>query len=296
MNINSFTFGFEIEGVFSHTLIQDLKKKISVKTKGDGSVQSEDIFGKYNLNDSFLEDVEEINVGIFKKDSELFETLEMIKSKENHFWDSSCGLHFHIKPKRNVEQVKVRIIDMDFLKNIEQFSYANLCKHIKSRKKNKYCIPYKNILASLNDFKHEEKYRFVRVHPQYNTMEFRFFSACEHKCENIRTFLDYFVKELNKVKTVKKNTVELEENNQLIHYKNNHIVDTTKNFIALNINHKINVRVKKGESKIDADYYKDRYSTRLSEETEIDGEEIQDCSEVDCDECSSSDCECNCHA
>jgi hypothetical protein len=37
----------------------------------------------------------------------------------------------------------------------------------------------------------------MKNHEQ-GTIEFRFFSACEHRDKNIKMFLSYFIKELNK--------------------------------------------------------------------------------------------------
>ncbi len=194
MNCNSFSYGVEIEGVFSNTLIKNLKSKIEVKTKTDGSVQDDRIIAKYKLSsDDIVDNCQEINMGIFKKQSALMEVLTMVESQKLHFWDRSCGLHLHIKPKKDIGLIYDKIIDFAFLQNVENFAYENLCTHIKRRKSNTYCLPYKDLCKTVEDFQESEKYRFVRLHSNYKTMEFRFFTPCEHKCENIKTFLDYFI-------------------------------------------------------------------------------------------------------
>jgi len=69
-----------------------------------------------------------------------------------------------------------------------------------------------------------EKYKFMRNHKHYGTYEFRFFSPCEHKIENIEKFLNYFFTELDKEKSLKTTSVNLipsEEKNIQIDFKLN---------------------------------------------------------------------------
>ena len=51
----------------------------------------------------------------------------------------------------------------------------------------------------------------MRRHSYYKTWEFRCFAPCEHKVENVETFLDYFCKAIDKVKLKKEVTITLKD-------------------------------------------------------------------------------------
>lgn len=203
MNKDSFTYGFEIEGVFTKSLIKNLKKKWQCDEKTDGSVRTHAILSNVNTRHVLAERTQEINVGIFEKQDDLFTALKMVNGR-THFFNDSCGLHLHIRPKTNIEVIQRRVIDLEFIKKVEKFAHDNLCEHVKARRNNQYCSVHKGLKATRYDFQVREKYRFIRLHPHYNTFEMRFFSPCEHKVKNIKTFLDYFISELSKIDDTKK--------------------------------------------------------------------------------------------
>ena len=211
MKCDDFTYGFEVEGFFADSLIQALKGlRLDFKGGADGSVNDRIMDKVKPLQDDFIDDgIEEIKIGIFKRRRDMLKVLSMIQPKKNHFFDRTCGLHLHIKPKKDNGSVGKLIEDMDFLKKIQQFAYENLCSHIKSRKSNTFCLTYRNFNHTLRDLRQQQKYRFIRHHSNYGTYEMRFFSPCEHKVENVKKFLAYFMRELNKVQPKKEGGVTL---------------------------------------------------------------------------------------
>ena len=205
------TYGFEIEGVFGETLPRLLKKKkVTYTESGDGSVRQNNIVKKYGLKTkNILADGEaEIKAGVFDNLKQMETALALFENGKNYWADTSCGLHIHIKGKEGTDQFGALFWDLVFIRKLENFAYANLCQCVKDRKNNQYCQPYKTFEKFYQDYCDHEKYRFVRKHPQ-GTMEFRFFSPCEHKEENVKKFFAYMFAELENQKQIKTKTTSL---------------------------------------------------------------------------------------
>ncbi len=214
MNLDSFTYGWEIEGIFTKRLLSRLmtgKSDLVIKT--DGSVKYEKLLKEYRQrtggDDDIYKDKQEITLGVFKEFDGMVKALSLI-NESNHVWDQSCGMHLHIKPKRSLDLMQGRIIDYDFMDKLQKFADSNLCEHIKERNNNQYCKRYNNI-QELTWNMVQDKYRFIRLHNQYKTFEMRFLSPCEHKVDNVKKFMAYFVQELNPIKTIKTGTIVFED-------------------------------------------------------------------------------------
>jgi hypothetical protein len=191
----SLTYGFEIEGVFTDGAIKSADKLDCVVTKKrDGSVHESNIL--YNAKLNRWSEYTELNLGIFNNQKDLITALETFENKKNYFMDESCGLHLHIKPKKDVDSFRELFEDVDFVLNLEKFASNNLCSCVKDRESVHFCAWYRGFDDFMRDFKGQTKYRFVRNHPS-GTMEFRFFSPCIHKENNVSKFLTYMIHLLN---------------------------------------------------------------------------------------------------
>lgn len=207
---NLFTYGVEVEGLFTTKALKELGKKTRLDKKTDGSVHGDRIFDRIPLitQAEIAKGITEINTDIFTKQDKMLEAIALLKNGDNYFCDNSCGLHLHIKPKLDYGYLRDKIEDYRFIKKLEKFGFG-LCEHLKARRGNYYCETYKGIERTRVDLAYGEKYRFVRNHKEYGTYEFRFFAPCEHKVENIKKFLSYFFAELDKEKRAKKTSVNL---------------------------------------------------------------------------------------
>lgn len=209
---NSFTYGVELEGAFTKTLISKMMEgKHTLNAKTDSSVRWHRIISTckktipgFNIH-SIVSGKQEIDIGVFNNQDELFNVLRL--AKEGYFWDKSCGLHLHIKPKRNIDMLGSKIFDVDFLMRVQQFAYTGLCPHISVRRRNRYCRPYRNLENLIFREIRNDKYSFIYHNPDYKTFEMRFFAPCQHRVENIQKFMAYFIKELNTVTTLKSKTI-----------------------------------------------------------------------------------------
>lgn len=219
------TFGFELEGLFYSDVIGELERCIDdVVVKTDGSVRYQSIVSRYadsiKVNKVCWEDEDypntEIAVGVFNSADNLLNALSKLKNGENYFSDSSCGLHLHVGVVRNTE-LRARMKSYGFIKKLQEFAGKNLCTHVKNErlKGNTFCRTYDKIEGMASDFRCAEKYRFVRNHPQ-GTLEFRFLSACEHKQENVKKFIDEFMRLLAKRKTEVKTKIKLDTGDRTI--------------------------------------------------------------------------------
>ncbi len=196
---NSFTYGFEIEGLFSKSVINKLNGLCSVDRKTDGSVHGRDIASTNRID---LDDIEggsywsptELGLGVFSNIKSLLEVMGLFINKKTYFMDESCGLHLHIKAKE-LENREV-FWDLPLIKKLEEFAFTELCNCQKKRKDNRFCLNYGAFRCFYSDIVSKTKYRFVRNHPS-GTMEFRFFCPCEHKVENVEKFLNYTFELLN---------------------------------------------------------------------------------------------------
>jgi len=198
-----FTYGFEIEGVFSYRLLEWLKKdgvkrKYHCDEKSDGSV---DVAVPYDREDEFNHDdgLEELGIGIFRNLKDMLYVLRQFKNEDNYYWNSTCGVHVHVKPE--TPELKSKILDYKFIKHLQDWARDNLSEIVRQRivNRNQYCMTYGNLNTTFYDMRAQSKYRFVRNHPQ-GTLEFRFFSACDDKAKDVELFFRELFRELKKIK------------------------------------------------------------------------------------------------
>ena len=198
--IKNFSFGFEIEGVFSTKIFEKLEFDEDGEFKADGSVQGLE----ENVFDSQA-DWQEYASGVFTDWLELKKTLKIF-GKENFAWNQTCGLHFHLKAKgRKSKNDFLRFLagNFDVIKKLQDFAKNNLCGCLRERLANNYF--FRNYQAGREIIRSAEsgdKYRFLRFHPS-GTLEFRFLPPCEHKAENVRKMILYFLTLLNSKKNYK---------------------------------------------------------------------------------------------
>jgi hypothetical protein len=142
----------------------------------------------------------------------LLKELTMFKSgstKPNHIWNKTCGLHLHIgkKPtnKLSYKQVWNATANMDFLRALyDQASNWCACQRKRLLRDNDhYYQMFKNPIDLIETYQHQyplrswggnepnEKFRFLRFHENYKTLEFRFLSPCEHKVDNVEKLISF---------------------------------------------------------------------------------------------------------
>ncbi len=230
--LQSFTFGFEIEGYFHNNLKTDLPENsfLNGSWHEDGSVHISDIRWRANellrTRANSLDTTEEELRGrncsteysspVFEDFETFHQTLQAFKFNENYIANDSCGLHVHVKQKPDA------LFERSLLtsRHGQKFMYTaalTLAKKMKLQTqiarltgKAKYCMPYKyEDTRLLNaEWKNHEKYRFVRNHPQ-GTMEFRFFSPLGKKDEYVHAFFDKLEKFTREVRRTDCNEINL---------------------------------------------------------------------------------------
>ncbi|MAG45107.1 hypothetical protein CL633_04455 [bacterium] len=182
INKNSFTYGFELEGSFHENILDRLGIE---NPKEDGSV---------NIDHNYDWRGEEIDLGIFQTFNAMMEKLKMFTS-DVYRSNQTCGLHVHIKPKKH--KLTNFILDFTLIQKLQKYAESELCLCVQDRlQNNTYCRKYQDIINTHKEIKRYEKYRFFRNHP-IETLEFRFFSACSHKIDNVNKFLGFLVKAYN---------------------------------------------------------------------------------------------------
>jgi hypothetical protein len=218
------TYGFEIEGYINYRLYDQLKRLQSdglcFGAKCDGSVNfdRDELERLDDVQDSYSEYV----LGIFKSKDNLLQTLRLFKNGVNYLNNESTGLHLHVGMDGDTRAL---FNDWDFIGRLQKFFRLGdgVCDCIHERyRHNDYCEPYLkrqqvNELASYQDLKQflyewndRKKYRLMRNHPQ-GTLEFRIFSCCQHKEQNIKNFIAFLHEELPKLKQDKSIIFNIEE-------------------------------------------------------------------------------------
>jgi len=202
----------EIEGAFS----TELAELVDVNKWGtwadDGSVDH-DLIDELD----YPIDAEEFRSGVvgYKK---LYKILRAF-SKPNYASNDSCGIHLHISAKDCSPKILARIVsDLDFMEHIRDVARNNFGEEQSRRlgEDNEYCQFFKGSGDLSHCIRNRDKYRFMRYHPSYNTLEWRFFSALENgndNVDNIRLFLKEFLKHINGCRTIK-NITEIEVNDE----------------------------------------------------------------------------------
>jgi hypothetical protein len=212
INQKNFSYGFELEGIFTSELQEKLRKivrdkNLDIDWKTDGSVNSYGLINTYRIEnpgnlakDDNGNTASEVNIGIFKSADDLFDVLQVFENNKNYFSDNSCGLHLHLKPVASKAYLKGVMFDNKFINKLQTFARLEMCPEIRTeRLTNHYCAPVLSFTKKLQYYKRKTKYAFMGNHPQ-GTTEFRFLSTCEHKSENVRKFVDYFLQEINQIK------------------------------------------------------------------------------------------------
>lgn len=197
--LDNFTYGFELEGVFSnallsHTNIDDYKH--------DGSV---DIRYLLIPREKLIESdrgylYTEYASPIFLSLPDMLEHLRLFYVNfltpdavyENN---DSCGLHIHIKENTATRSQQANIFTTKHLTAIRQWTLDNMGEKQKRRlDSNRYCRPYSTAAKNtLYNVKNQDKYRIVRNHPS-GTAEFRLFSP---ELENTPDIIEQFFKFLH---------------------------------------------------------------------------------------------------
>ena len=202
ITLNNFTWGFELEGLFSRRLVDFLGDSgYNLELKDDGSVNIDNTglfeVAEYENSEDDYCTVHEVALGVFDKFETMQEVLAKFRNGKNYLSNSSCGLHIHIKPKDSRAELKGICFDKELINNLEKYASSLLCEHIADRvKNNHYCAPEYTFRRLLRRYTSREKYAFMGNHPQ-GTIEFRFLSACNHKSQNVEKFFQYFVEQLN---------------------------------------------------------------------------------------------------
>ena len=210
-----FTYGFEIEGAFTNELCRELRAyarehKYNFKFKYDGSVSVSPSWG-YSIRSPYSE----INLGVFKRFEDMIEVLQMFTAS-NYVSNTTCGLHVHVKPKYywNDEKIMDMFWSYEFVKKMQKYADTNLCdcqhERLHSRPGERYCAFHKNFAYLRNNFMRQSKFVFVGNHPS-GTYEFRFFSACSHKVQNVKKFFAFAFDELAEISPDKSVKVNLDK-------------------------------------------------------------------------------------
>lgn len=205
------TYGFELEGFTDDRLTEQLKK-LGFTGGYDGSVNGRmvlELSGKPISYHSSRSDgntivtadyasehvscgvMSELRSPVFKDREKMLAALSIFSGSFGKLFvaDRSCGLHLHIGGSTSDTR---RMLSYRLIKRMQLFATKHLCIHIKNERMvgNRYAIQYTgSYVDTANRIATHNKYQFVRNHPQ-GTLEFRFFSACEHMSENVTSFLD----------------------------------------------------------------------------------------------------------
>lgn len=241
--VKQFRFGFEIEGLFYCSLVNELqriadKKGYDLECKNDSSVDvypdgRKDEAEKWGIYKDERRD--EIAIGIFRNFNEMIKALKLFENGKNYLENKSCGLHIHLSTKNN--ELKNRVADYQFIKKLQKWAEENLCERVKERlvgDYTTYCKCYTSFKETYRRWKYQEKYRFLCNHSQ-GTFEFRFFSPCEHKVVNVKKFFTYFFDELKKMGNGKGKIIKLEDNKQQYNFVENFKLEKDKMTMKIKI-------------------------------------------------------------
>lgn len=143
------------------------------------------------------------NLGDCLKEMKLF-------NKKNHAWNSQCGLHFHIgaKGENKYKQLFGVTSNFQYLKQLLGEA-KNYCEHQNERLNSNWMSRYYAFFTNRRELSdstrpgNDIKYRFVRFHPEYNTLEFRFLVPCEHKINNVQKLLESLTAYLGRTEKVR---------------------------------------------------------------------------------------------
>lgn len=141
---------------------------------------------------------------------------------KTHIFNETCGLHFHIglKGQENKETITDNFgniinqnklfslgSNLDYLKSLwgNAKTWCDCQKtRLESNRAERFCAIYRDSkdLKNSTTGVREQKYRMVRFHREYNTLEFRFLCPCEHKIQNVIKLLNNFTGYLGRKETI----------------------------------------------------------------------------------------------
>lgn len=177
---------------------------------------------------------------IFDDFSEMVKMLKLFKNNDNYVSNQTCGLHLHVGVKEKVlgsEIVTKSVLQYDDLggvreglrqetvqiktkywkklyQTVQNWQLQNYlykealndycdCQKLRLTTNDRYCKVYPTRSDMVNaSYGSNIKYSFMNFHRGYNTLEFRFFSPCQHKAENVyklvSSLTDFLGEEANK--------------------------------------------------------------------------------------------------
>ena len=199
VTLERLTFGFELEGLFERTL--DMHPLLAGgQWKNDGSVKPPDPLPEFSYNSSVLEFASPVYHGI----AELMAALELFTPDVYAPDLRSCGLHLHIGQRYAsvFDRLRQSVCDLTFLEEVQRaaLSWCGCQRERLTGVQKKWCLVMPTGQELLHDYANGQKYRLVRFHPRH-TLEWRFFAPCEHKLENVRTFLAMLTEHIGKTST-----------------------------------------------------------------------------------------------
>lgn len=225
MNI---TYGIEIEGLFERRFAVKNKKFID-DIKTDCSVHSGDI--RYANRTKMKNVMEETEIASKKLSfDDACDYLSELSSGRNRYYDDSCGLHLHVGTDNNNASIANVAWNYKLISKMQKLKY---CIHATDRIHNsKWCNPYRTKKQLVDE--RGEKYRFVRYHSEYNTLEFRFLAPCSHAKKNILMLLAELQKYLNASEHMSNDKIEIdtdEMKNKKEKYTYNHDLKQIKKLV-----------------------------------------------------------------
>ena len=231
IELEDLNLGIEVEGAFSKSIVNSLGDK-SGEFCGDGSVSSQ---LRYIIQDTYGKEcasgVGEFNTKIIKQE-EVKKILSNFQ-KPDFACDNSCGLHLHI----SIDDLDYKTLwgvasDWEFLKKVKKFAIANFgekqLERSQSGQYGRYSADYIDkfdLIRSSTEKNRDEKYRIVRFHNEYKTLEWRFFAMYDDpkiNIKNINMFLGLFLEQINSEKKYsKKHSVYIKDDVMCSDYRVN---------------------------------------------------------------------------
>lgn len=253
--LNKLTYGFEIEGVFRNSLASKLKQGGRFVHDGSVDITTEMLVDMgiahqqelqtiprvTDCEDCIMNDdgsvadycnahhsnyrcegqlAQEYASSVFSNFDEALQQLSLFKLPEYN-WHYTGGLHIHIGIKNDdVKKLWSAASNIQFMKKLHGRA-LKWCTHQRERllstsRGDRYYKFWDNPDTLIDDTLSGKKYKFVRFHQTWNTIEFRFLSPCEHKEQNFKNLMEYLTQYLgNSFETTIKGEIETEQSSKL---------------------------------------------------------------------------------
>jgi hypothetical protein len=220
--LQKLTFGFEIEGYFKRGIAQELSGRGNFGHDGsvnnvaplwevepipdsrpgdcsdcqfDGPRRLSYCLRHHSRYGAEGEPAQEYASEKFEKFGDMLKDLKMFDSN-NHIFNNSCGLHFHIGMKGDAKkhlELFSTAINYDFMRQLyKEAKTWCACQKKRLDRDSAYYRFWSNQSTLISNSKSGEKYSFIRFHPSYSTLEARFLSPCEHKVDNVKKILNHY--------------------------------------------------------------------------------------------------------